>query len=221
MNDAEFCGYLSSVADEIKSATGERRLTIGWQFLEKMGLDEFSGCDIDLVPILEQIPPGSDFVDVQSYLQHTLVESLFSNISSGGTSILLDTEKMRNTPAEVLIPLIERQRRDELRRARFRLNGRELVQCDVYMNELRSLFVPDCENYVNLEDIWMTAMGFRVLSDLGFGLFTNDRGLKQVRKLLGIAGLGQKELLYNQLPSDSKMSPAMKSIINKQICDDC
>jgi len=219
MNDAEFCGYLSSVADDIKAAVGERRLLLGWQFLETMGLAEFSGCDIDLSPILDQIPTGSDFVDVQSYLQHTLVETLYSNISTGGTSILLDTDKMKGTPAEVLIPLIEQHRRAEFKKANVRLLGRELVQCDIYMNESKSLFVPDCENYVDLENIWMTALGFQILSDLGIGLQTDYRGLKQIQKLLRRNGWMDLQSVSGSLNHSmgSSMSSAMKSIINRQI----
>lgn len=221
MNDAEFSGYLSLIASEINSAYGERRLVIGWRFLESMGLAEFSGCDIDLVPILDQIPADSDLIDVRSYLQHTLVESLYGQISSGGTSIFLDIEKMRDTPAEVLVPLIEKQRKEEIRYANVRLLGREFIQCDVYMNETRSLFLPDCVKYVDLENIWMTALGFRVLSDLGFGLYTDSQGLKQVQKVLRKAGMIDK-VSYSQNPSqplDSRMSPAMRLIISKQICD--
>ncbi len=192
---------------------------IGWRFLEEMDLAEFSGCDLDLVPILDQIPPGSDFIDVRSYLQHTLVENLYNHISAGGSSILLDTSKMKGTTAEVLLPLIEAQRTVELRRAQVRLLGRELVQYDVYMNESKSLFIPDCVNFVDLENLWMTAIGFQILSDLGFGLYTDGRGLKQVQKLIGKVSWSDQRLSFDasHISIDTKMSPAMKSIICRQI----
>lgn len=219
LNDAEFCRYLASVIDEIKTAKGEGRLQAGWRFLKAMGLEEFVGCDVDIGTMLDQVPSGSDFVDVQSYLQHTLVEALYENLQSGGTSILLDTERMRNSPASVLIPLIERQRREELDHIQLCVVGRELIQYDVYMNEATRTFASRTRNPVVLENLWLTAMGHQILSDLGMGLCTDMKGLNQIRKLLRKNGIDVSVRIASD-PTTSplpKMSSSLRDLVLRSL----
>ncbi len=206
LNDAEFRSYLARVVDEIKSAEGEGRLQAGWHFLEGMGLEEFVGCDIDISPILDQIPSGSDFVDVQCYLQHTLVEVLLDNLQSGGTSILLDINRMKDSPASVLVPLIERQRKEELGHTQLYIVGREMIQYDVYMKEAARTLITQKRNPVLLENLWLTSVGYQVLSDLGMGLCTDMRGLMQIQKLLRKSGID----VHVMVESDPTASPPAK-----------
>jgi hypothetical protein len=206
LNYAEFGNYLERVAREIRSVRGEGRLEAGWRFLEAMGLEEFVGCDLDICDILDHIPSGSDFVDVQCYLQHTLVEALLDNLQSGGTSILLDIDRMKNSPASVLVPLIERQRKEELSRTQLYVVGREMIQCDIYMREATRTVVTRKRNPVLLENLWLTSVGYQILTDLGMGLCTNMKGLKQIRRVLKKAGID----VSVKVDSDPIANPAAK-----------
>ncbi|MDF1541056.1 MAG: hypothetical protein P1Q69_19320, partial [Candidatus Thorarchaeota archaeon] len=98
-----------------------------WNFLSNIGLDEFYGCDINIVPLIEQIPPQSDVVDIRTFLQHRLVEILLEKIESKESTILLDTKKMKDTPAEVLIPLIDELRKKEIANTTLHLEGKEYL----------------------------------------------------------------------------------------------
>jgi hypothetical protein len=206
LNDAEFGNYLERITREIKSADGEGRLESGWRFLEAMGLEEFVGCDLDICDILDHIPSGSDFVDVQCYLQHTLVEALLDNLQSGGTSILLDIHRMKSSPASVLIPLIERQRKEKLSRTQLYVVGREMIQCDVFMKEATRTVITRKRNPVFLENLWLTSAGYQILTDLGMGLCTNMKGLKQIQRLLKKAGID----IAVRVDSDPITNPAAK-----------
>lgn len=199
----------------MKSAEGEGRLQAGWHFLEAMGLEEFVGCDIDITPILNQIPSGSDFVDVQCYLQHTLVEALLDNLQSGGTSILLDINRMKDSPASVLVPLIERQRKEELGHTQLYIVGREMIQYDVYMEESARTLVARKRNPVLLENLWLTSVGYQVLSDLGMGICTDMRGLRQIRKLLRKSGIDIPVMVEPDPTANPpvKMSSSLRELI--------
>ena len=86
--------YLDSLRELQRTVTPADWLKIGWDFLETMGVEELYGCDLDISPILERIPPGSDFVDVQTFLQHAVVETLLEKLDEGCTTILLNIDKV-------------------------------------------------------------------------------------------------------------------------------
>ncbi|MGY5881997.1 MAG: hypothetical protein RTV31_17255, partial [Candidatus Thorarchaeota archaeon] len=210
--------YITSVKELLKTVSGDEWLKIQWEFLDAMGLRELYGCDFNILPILKQIPPISDYVDVQSFLQHTLVESLLEKLEAGGTSLLLDVDKMKDTPAATLIPKILELRKNELDYATVPIIGSELVIYDVFMKETNREVIPDKGNSVLLENLWLTALGYEVLSKLDVGLQTDLKGLKRIQKAIDKIGTDlQFERVSNRpVPIKANMSEAMRELILKR-----
>lgn len=211
--------YLDSLKNLRESVTELEWLKIGWDFLETMGDGELFGCDLDILPILDRIPHGSDFVDVQSFLQHTLVETLLDQLESGGTTILLNIDKMEGTPAAILIPLISKLRAKELANLTIPVIGTELVIYDLEMNEIGSEILPDQGDSILLEPLWLIAHGQELLSDRKFGLRTNYKGLDVIRKVMRKTGM---KLNLQRVNKDScypnfKMSEAMRALILERV----
>ena len=174
--------YLDSLRELQRTVTPADWLKIGWDFLETMGVGELYGCDLDIFPILDRIPPGSDFVDVQTFLQHAVVETLLEKLDEGYTTILLDTDKMDGTPAAVLIPRIHELRAKEMHNISIPVLGTELVIYDVEMNEIGSEIIPETGESVLLRELWLTALGHEILSRFGYGLRTTMKGFERVQR---------------------------------------
>jgi len=168
-----------AIAREIRERVSDDVwLEVGWEILEGIGLEEFYGCDYDILAALEHIPPESALVDIQTFLRHSLVETLLEQFESGGTTVLLDIAKMVETPAAALIPRIIELRKEEIEKTVVSINGKELVLYNVYMEEIGRTTLP--EESVHLEPLWLTAYGYQTLCALGLGLFTNLEGLEKI-----------------------------------------
>jgi hypothetical protein len=79
-----FYDFLAMVREVRQGVSDDVWLEVGWKILEGLGLEEFYGCDYDILATLEHIPPESALVDVQTFLRHTLVETLFEPIGIDG-----------------------------------------------------------------------------------------------------------------------------------------
>ena len=176
--------YLSIVRERLEKAKGKDRLIHQWRFLENIGLDEFYGCDLKINPFLDQIPSDSDIIDIRSFLQHSLVEALLEQLESGTSTVLLNVEKMKRTPAEVLIPRILELRKNEIATTSVRVEGMILQYYDVFMKEIDREVFPSKGQSVILEDLWLTALGYQVLRESGIGFRTDITGLKKIEKAL-------------------------------------
>ncbi len=211
--------YLTIVRDRLESTEGVDRLVHQWRFLEDIGLDEFYGCDINIIPFLDQIPPGSDIVDIRSYLQHSLVEALLDQLDSERSTVLLDVEKMKKTPAEILIPRIQDLRRKEIRNSQVRVKGRIYRYYDVFMNEIEREVIPFQGQTVNLEDLWLTAVGYQILSKAGVGIQTDLQGLRKIEKSLNRIEIPIKiDSEQNPIERNKiKISEALRNLILSQV----
>ena len=209
----EFLAFAKEVRDKVSN---EVWLEVGWDILEGMGLEELSGCDYDIFAALENIPPESELVDIQSFLRHTLVGTLLEQFESGGTTVLLDIEKMLDTPAAVLIPRIVELRRKEIENIVVPLVGKKLTVYDVYMNEVG--ITTESVDSIHLQDLWMTAYGFQVLQLLDLGLKTNIDGLSKIEIVMDRLGMKLKvRNVYGPIDNPtSKMSGAMYSLLMKR-----
>jgi len=208
-----FTEFLVFAREVRNSVSDDVWLEVGWDILEGMGLEELYGCDYDILIALENIPEGSDLVDIQSFLRHTLVEILLEQLDSGGTTVLLDIGKMVETPAAVLIPRIIELRKKEIDNLVVPIVGKKLTIFDVYMNEVG--VTTDPKNSVHLDDLWKTAYGFQILLSLNFRQRTDLDGLRKIEIIMERIGLNLKtkvtnEPIFNQI---SKMSNAMHSIL--------
>jgi len=211
--------YLDSLRELQRTVTPADWLKIGWDFLETMGVGELYGCDLDILPILERIPQGSDFVDVQTFLQHAVVETLLEKLNEGCTTLLLDIDRMDGTPAAVLIPRIHELRAKEMHDISIPVLGTELVIYDIHMNEIGTEIIPDHGESVLLRDLWFTALGYEILSKFDLGLRTTMKNLVRIQSEFKRAGIKyQLRKVQNQVClTQSKMSEAMKSLILSQI----
>jgi hypothetical protein len=197
-------------------------LKIGWDFLETMGVGELYGCDLDISPILERIPPGSDFVDVQTFLQHAVVETLLQKLDEGSTTILLDTDKMNGTPAAVLIPRIHELRAKEMHGISIPVLGTELVIYDLFMNEIGTEIIPERGDSVLLRDLWLTALGHEILSKFGFGLHTTMKGLEIIQSEFKKSSINYhlRRVKEESVAATSNVSDAMVSLILSKVNSD-
>ncbi|MHA1638214.1 MAG: hypothetical protein ACTSUB_09400 [Candidatus Thorarchaeota archaeon] len=168
--------------DSISNET--ERMIAQWELLKELGLQEFYGCDINILPILKSIPANSDSVDVKIFLQHRLVEMLLEKLDAGASTILLDTKKMKGKPAEVLIPRIDQMRRNEIQNIAVCLEASEILCYDVFMKEIERKLIPKRNQSINLENLWFTAYGYEVLSKHNIGLHTDLKGLKKIEQSL-------------------------------------
>lgn len=191
-------------------------LEVGWDILDGLGLDEFYGCDYDILAALENIPAEADVIDIQSFFRHTLVETLLEQFDSNGTTVLLDVGRMVGTTADILIPRIIELRKKEMEHLLLPITGRELILYDVYMNEIGRITEPNC--VVNLGHLWLTAYGCQVLTTLGFGLRTDKDGLTKIETVLKKMGvtLRTKVTKESNPNNQSNMSSAMKSFLLKR-----
>jgi hypothetical protein len=197
-------------------------LKIGWDFLETMGVGELFGCDLDIFPILERIPPGSDFVDVQTFLQHAVVETLLEQLDEGSTTILLDIDKMNGTPAAVLIPRIHELRAKEMHNISKPVLGKELIIYDLFMNEIGIEIIPERGDSVLLRDLWLTAVGYEILSKFGFGLHTTMKGLERIQSEFKKTSIKYqlRRVKDESVAAPSNASDAMVSLILSKVKSD-
>ena len=206
----EFLAFAKEVRNKVSDDVW---LEVGWDILEGMGLDELNGCDYDILEALENIPPESDLVDIQSFLRHTLVETLLEQFESGGTTVFLDIGKMLETPSAVLIPRIVELRKKEIENTVIPIIGKKLAIYDVFMNEMG--MITDPKNSVHLDDLWMTANGFQVLILLGFGLRTDLDGLRKIEVVMERIGMNltTENVTEPIVNPKSQMSDAMHSLL--------
>jgi len=210
--------HLSSLRELHESNKGWEFLVAQWNFLCCIGLDEFYGCDINILPLIGQIPPHSEIIDIRTFLQHRLVEILLEKIESDESTILLDTKRMKNTPAEVLIPLIEELRRKEITNTSLRVEGREYLYYDVFMQEIDRKLIPNEGQRVDLEDLWLTAYGYQILTRSKIGLETDLVGLRKIERALNKRQIplnlegSQKDRVQNL----TRISQTMKEFILSQ-----
>ena len=209
----EFLTFAREVREKVSDDVW---LEVGWDILEGMGLEELYGCDYDILEALEHIPLESELVDIQSFLRHTLVETLLEQFESGGTTVFLDIEKMVETPAAVLIPKIVELRKKEFENTVIPIIGKKLAIYDVYMNEIG--MTTDPRNSVHLDDLWMTAYGSQVLLILGLGLRTDLDGLRKIDVVMERIGLNLATKIVTKpiVNPKSQMSSTMRSLLMKR-----
>ena len=190
-----------------------------WKLLEKIGLPEFYGCDINIHPLLELIPHDSESIDVKTFLQHRIVEMLLARIDNGASTILLDIKKMKGKPAEVLIPHIKKIRRKEIQNVSVYLDAREILCYDVFMKETDRKLIPKQNQSVNLETLWLTAYGYQVLRKCRVGLHTDIEGLRKIERALSKIDAPLKLDIYGECKDSYKtsISKSMREFILSKI----
>jgi len=211
--------YLNSLKELQRNVTPEDWLKIGWDFLETMGVGELYGCDLDIIHVLDRIPPGSDFIDVQTFLQHAVVETLLETLDNGSSTILLDIDKMDGTPAAVLIQKILDAREKEMKDISIPVVGTELIIYDIQMREIGTEIIPASGESVLLRELWLTATGHDILSKSDFGLRTTMKGFEQIQIEFKKAGIKYqlRSEADDTIVKPAKVSEAMASLILSKV----
>ncbi|MFW9910453.1 MAG: hypothetical protein ACFFEF_17995 [Candidatus Thorarchaeota archaeon] len=122
---------------------------------------------------------------------------------------------MKNTPAEVLIPRILELRQKECAHISLSVEGTLLKYYDVFMNEIDQEVVPFRGNPILLEELWLTAVGYRFLSKLDVGLRTDLEGFRRIEK--GLKKLNVEiELVGSSFPrtkNNGRVSAELRQVV--------
>ncbi|MFX1415296.1 MAG: hypothetical protein ACFFC0_00730, partial [Promethearchaeota archaeon] len=130
-------------------------------------LDELLGLDGDILSLLNSIVDPNDFDDLRRQFSQHVIAAVERQIEDGGSTLLFDLDRMLQTSAAVLVPLIAESRNDEMR--------------NVAAFQLKDL--------IDLRDVWVTGNGHRILSAMGAHLVTSIENLEVIREELRKTGL--------------------------------
>ncbi len=139
--------------------------------MNTLEVEELAGIDVDVVTLLSSLEDPKDFEDLRRLFSQRAIELIREQVTSGGPTLLFDLDRMLDTSAAVLVPLIAVERQKEMQNATaYRLG-----------------------NIVDLRDLWFTGNGYRILSALGAHLVTDIEGLQSVK--LELQAIGQDVLV--------------------------
>jgi hypothetical protein len=130
-------------------------------------IDELLGLDVDILSVLSSVVDPRDFDDLRRQFSQHVITVAEKQIEDGGSTLLFDLDRMLQTSAAVLVPLIAESRNSEMRYvAAFQL-----------------------KDLVDLRDVWLTGNGHRILSAMGTHLVTSIENLEVIRGELSKTGL--------------------------------
>ena len=131
-------------------------------FLNEFQFNAFDFFSLDLISILETVPKNGDANSKNEYIRHMICKNLMRLIESGTPTVFIDIDHLSTNSAASMIPTILEKRKQELENA--------------------IVYILNKNAY--LDNLWMTAYGFRVLKALGMKRITDMRSLQKVRKSL-------------------------------------
>ncbi len=125
-----------------------------------LDLSVISGYDGDPHILLDNAVAKMSFEDARQAIFDTAIKLVQKQLESGGPTLLLDVEAMKNTSASKLIPLIVEKRKEEI----------------------ENLILPLKGSKVDLRPLWLTHYGFNILSAADFRFTTDLNGLRMLQK---------------------------------------
>jgi hypothetical protein len=143
-------------------------------FLEVLKLDFFRGIEFNLKSFLKILRKKGD-----SHIE--LIEEVFNQvyqrIQSGTPTVFIDLDGLQRSPAFELTPLCK-----------------ELISYIIKCREveIRDLVIYIKGDIVDLEPLWFTSYGYKILRGLGMGLFTDRSGLLKIEQAFTEMGLDIK-----------------------------
>ncbi len=154
----------SEMYERIKSVI-ERMSSTQWYgaqrgLLHSLGISEIAGYDGDPRKLLELTESGMSFEEARQAVFDRAVQLLEMQLNVDGPTLFLDLERMKETSASKLIPLIVEQRKHELENSTILVKG----------------------STVFLRPLWLTHYGYKILLATGMGLTTDLEGLVSLRK---------------------------------------
>ena len=184
----------SEIHERIESVI-ERMSSVQWYgaqrgLLHGFGIPEIAGFDGNPRKLLELTESGMSFEEVRQAVFDRAVQLLEVQMNVGGPTLFLDIERMRETSASKLIPLIAEQRKHELENSIILVKGSKVF----------------------LKPLWLTHYGFKILSATGMGLTTDLEGLDRLRKYFEEIDLelSTQRVTVAKDVYDGKASPGMQ-----------
>jgi len=130
-------------------------------------MDELLGLDVDILSLLSSVVDPNDFDDLRRQFSKHAIMMVEEQVAKGGSTLFFDLDRMLETSAAVLVPLIAERRSNEMR--------------DVAAFQLKDI--------IDLRDLWLTGNGHRILSAMGTDLVTSIENLEVIREELRKTGL--------------------------------
>jgi len=127
--------------------------------LQGLSISEIAGYDGNPGLLLDTAVLKMSYDEARQAIFDTTIKLIEDQILSGGPTLFLDIEKMKETSASKLIPLIVDKRKDEVEKTTLLIKG----------------------SRVFLKPLWLTHYGFKILSANEMGLTTNLEGLESLR----------------------------------------
>jgi len=126
------------------------------------GLDisAIAGFDGDPQLVLDDAVAKMSFEEARQTIFDTTVELVQNQLETGGPTLFIDVELMRDTSASKLIPLIVDKRREEIENVVLKVKS----------------------SNVDLKPLWVTHWGFEILSAADMRFSTDLQGLRMLRK---------------------------------------
>jgi len=156
-----------------------------------MGLGEYGFIDSDLQNLLVSQPPDEALPVIRERVREYLVEQIADSVDRGGTTIGLNLENLQIQHREIAARI---HRILELRR-----------------DEIQSVSVGVSDGVADLQELYLTAYGYEILSALGMRLKSPEDELAQISE--AISNLGFDLKIGNVPISAVEMSGELKKAI--------
>ncbi|NHJ14525.1 MAG: leucine-rich repeat domain-containing protein [Candidatus Thorarchaeota archaeon] len=182
----------------LKCLPGARKFAAKRAFFEEVGMEEVSGVDKDIAPLLESTGKRKTLRSIKKKLYAGVVELLQEQIEKGGSTFFLDVEAMKETQGASLAEhIVERRNR-----------------------EIEDAVVPIKGGRVHLEPLWLTVHGFHILSSLKMPLkTTTPKKFKQVENAFAEQGFKVKTAKFKEERLAKQYSVAMSSELRQYILE--
>ncbi|TXT54621.1 MAG: hypothetical protein BAJATHORv1_60118 [Candidatus Thorarchaeota archaeon] len=161
--------------------------------MEGLGMGEIACYDGNPMDILENGLEIDSFEDARYTIYSEAVSLIDRQIESSGPTTFLDIERMLKTEACTLVPKIVDRR----------------------INEIENTIVPQTNDRVLLMPLWITSIGYSILSAMKLGLRTNPKVVQQIRK--HIAKLGQNITIARNVATENPYGVACSRSYRRHI----
>jgi len=150
-------------------------------------MGELLGLDADILSLLSSIVDPNDFDDLRRQFSQLVIMTVEKQVGDGGSTLFFDLDRMLQTSAAVLVPLIAERRN----------------------NEMRDVAAFQLEDLVDLRDLWLTGNGYRILSAMGMHLVTSIESLELIRPELRKTGLDLRVMDFDTADTRDEQQPTM------------
>ncbi len=139
--------------------------------LSIFGMPELRGVDCSLFSELRSLDAPESFEHAADKFFQILVEITGTQFRSGGSTLFFDANKISSTRSAILTA--------DLIQARYR----ETIHV---LNEIDEILPSLTKEWVNMERLWRTGNGFRMLGARDLGILVHVKEYKEIRDLLAV-----------------------------------